>query len=251
MLIRRAVLLVEDEEFVRNFLARELEAGSWHVTAVGSGDDALSRLGATKFDVILCDLDLKRGPTGLDVLARLPAINAGTPFILLTAHGSVGRCRDALLLGAADFLQKPITRRTLLAALEHAMASDDDEVPDASAEDTLLDLPYDEAGAAHVRHAIEVIERRYAEHGLSVGDIADEVGVSPDYLARLFKARVGHSPIEHLNKCRIDRARHLMAHSPNLSIYEVGYECGYASASRFARWFRRFSGSVPSQFRMN
>ena len=101
---RRKILLVEDEELVRNYLKHQLQEGSWNVTAVGSGEDALAQLESTTFDAVLCDLDLKRGPTGLDVLARMPSANEGTPFVLLTAHGSTGRCREASsgLLGEAD-----------------------------------------------------------------------------------------------------------------------------------------------------
>lgn len=248
----RTLLLVEDEEQVRKLLAGLLTTHGWLVTAAASGDEALARLAAFAFDIVLCDLDLGRGPNGLDVLARRPSKNEITPFVILTAHGSTHRCRDAFLRGATDFIEKPFRRAALLATLDHAVADavDASELPiDAASTDDAPALPYDEAGAAHVRHAIQIMERRYAEFDLAVGDVAAEEGVSPDYLARLFKARLGHSPIDHLHDVRISRAEELMALSPNLSLYEIGYACGYKRTSKFGSWFRRLRGSAPSKFR--
>lgn len=98
------------------------------MTAVGSGTEALARLETTAFDIVLCDLDLGRGPNGLDVLSRMPAENQGTPFVILTSHSSVGSYREASILGATDFLEKPISRTLLLATLDHAVA-DGAELP--------------------------------------------------------------------------------------------------------------------------
>ena len=249
---RRTILLVEDEELVRNYLRDFLQRNAWTVSAVSSGNEALARLAGFEFDIILCDLDLGRGPNGLDVLSRMPSRNKETPFVILTAHGSTGRCREAFLRGATDFLEKPGRPAALLATLDHAItdvADASEPTIDVSLTDDALALPYDEAGAAHVRGAIKIMERRYTEFDLTVGDVAAEGGVSPDYLARLFKARLGHSPLEHLHELRITRAEDLMALSPDLSIYEIGYACGYQRTSKFGSWFRRLRGSVPSQFR--
>ena len=249
---RRTILLVEDEELVRNYLKQLLTKNAWAVTAVGSGDEALAQLAALKFDIVLCDLDLGPGPNGLCVLSRRPCPNRETPFVILTAHGSTERCREAFLRGATDFIEKPIRRAALLATLGHSVAdaTDASEPPiDGVSTDDVLEMPYDEAGAAHVRHAIQIMERRYAKFDLAVGDVAAEEGVCPDHLARLFKARLGHSPIEHLHEVRISAAEYLMAHSPDLSIYEIGYACGYKRSGKFSSWFRRLRGSVPSQFR--
>lgn len=248
---RRTILLVEDEELVRNYLKHELEQGSWIVTPVGSGDHALAQLESTKFDAILCDLDLKRGPSGLDVLARMPPANQGTPFVILTAHGSTGRCREAFLLGAADFLEKPIGRALFLATLDHAVADVVDGVGlpiESNSTADVLDLLYDEARAAFVRRAIEIMERRHTEFGLTIATVAADVGLSADYLGRLFRERLGRSPLQHLHHVRIGRAAELLTNS-HLSIYEIARDCGYQRNSEFSSWFRRLRGSTPSGLR--
>ncbi len=242
---RRTILLVEDEELVRNYLTHELTQAGWAVTVVATGTEALLRLDTTVFGAVLCDLDLRRGPSGLDVLSRMPSKNEKTPFVILTAHGSTGRCRDAFLLGAADFLEKPISRGLLLATLDHAIADAADESNSTASQDDFVDLLYDESGAKHVRGAIQIMERRHPECDLRIADIAIEEGVTSEYLARQFRARLGQSPMEHLHRIRIGRAEFLLVQSA-LSIKEIGYLCGYARTSKFSSWFRRLRGVMPS-----
>lgn len=245
---RRTVLVVENDGHVRKFLSEHLTKHGWIVTAVDLGDDALARLAAASFDVVLCDLDLGRGPSGLDVLRQKPSRNATTPFVILTGHGSTGRCREAFLLGAADFLEKPLSSARLLASLDHVVADAADLVVAFEAESASPALVSDAAGAEHVRRALAVMERRYREFDLQVEDVAQEVEVTPEYLARLFRALLGRSPLEQLHEIRINIAEELMAQS-RLSIYEIGYDCGYQQTSKFSSWFRRLRGALPSESR--
>ena len=247
----RTVLLIEDEEQVRNLLIGLLTAHAWRVTAVASGQEALAQLEHVEFDIVLCDLDLGRGPDGLDVLSRMPIVNEETPFVLLTAHGSTGRCRDAFIFGAADFLEKPISRGLLLATLDHAVsdASETSELPiDIASPDDVLELPYDEAGAALVRRGVLIIEGGYRDSDLTIARVAREAGASPEHFSRQFRLRIGRSPVQYLHNVRIRHAERLLANS-DLSIYEIGCECGYKRNSEFSSWFRRLRGSTPSKSR--
>ncbi|MEI6243481.1 MAG: response regulator [Acidobacteriota bacterium] len=249
---RRTILLVEDEELVRNYLKQLLTKNAWAATAVGSGDEALAQLAAFKFDIVLCDLDLGRGPNGIDLLRGMPSENEGTPFVILTAHGSIGRCRDAFLFGASDFLEKPLNRSALLSTLEQAISGSSEAWVEDPALATSDDAPHglvdDAIGAAHVRRAIQIMEHRYAEFDLTVSMVAAEEGLSPDHLGRLFRERIGRSLLEHLHHIRTSRADELLATS-RLSSYEIARACGYQRTSEFSSWFRRHRGAPPSGFR--
>ena len=96
----RSILVVDDEPAVRQVLDHLLSTQGWRVEQSESGSAALARLDATAFDAILCDLDLRSDIDGIELLRRMPAMNHQTPFLLLTGHGSVARCREAFLLGA-------------------------------------------------------------------------------------------------------------------------------------------------------
>ena len=168
--------------------------------------------------------------------------------MILTSHSSIGRCREAFLLGAADFLEKPVGRASLLATLDQAYTDAVAPLIDSTAPDVLLDLPYDETGAALVRRGIQIIERRFPEHDLTIACVAKEAGASPEHFSRQFRARIGSSAVEHLHKARISHAERLLFNS-NVSIYEIACECGYKRNSEFSSWYRRLRGSTPSRLR--
>lgn len=244
----RTILLVEDEEQVRILLAGLLAAHAWIVTAVASGDEALARLAAFEFDIVLCELDLGRGPNGLDTLSRMPPRNKRTPFVILTAHGSTGRCREAFLRGAIDFIERPIRQAVLLATLRQALAEAAEQPIEITSEDAMLGLPDCRAGAALVRRGIQIIERLFGESDLTIAHVARQAGSSPEHFSRTFRARTGRTAVEHLHEVRIRHAEPLLVNS-GLSIYEIGFECGYKRNSEFSSWYRRLRGSTPSRLR--
>lgn len=178
----------------------------------------------------------------------MPATNQGTPFIILTSHSSTGRCRDAFLLGATDFLEKPLNRAALLAALDHAVADAVEAPIGIASVDVMLDLPHDEAGVALVRRGIQIIERRFGDSDLTIARAAKEAGASPEHFSPQFRARIGRSAVENLHEVRIRNAERLLANS-DLSIYEIGFECDYKRNSEFSSGYRRLRGSTPSKLR--
>src|SRR5690606_25059977 len=82
----------------------------------------------------------------------------------------------------------------------------------------------------------------------AIPDMARLAALSPSQLHRIFKRRLGISPINWLRRERINRARRLLADRA-LSIAEVGRRCGYADPYHFSRDFRRLCGQSPSPFR--
>ncbi|HCH62511.1 MAG: sigma-54-dependent Fis family transcriptional regulator [Deltaproteobacteria bacterium] len=101
------VLVVDDEEDIRDFLADALEVAGHVVEEASDGKAALSRLARRSFHVMLTDLSMPR----MDGMALLRAAREEHPdleVIMLTAHGSVGHAVEAMKLGAFDYLQKPV-----------------------------------------------------------------------------------------------------------------------------------------------
>lgn len=113
-----AVLLVEDEEVVRLVSARLLAAAGWRVIEAGSAEEGLAAVGAEAPAVILLDLSLP-GITGLEAIGRFQAASPA-PIVIMTGHGDAELRKDALLLGAKDFLVKPVPPQGLDRALRSA-----------------------------------------------------------------------------------------------------------------------------------
>ena len=127
------ILVADDEQGLREFIAEALEDDGHSVASAADGEEAARRLARESFDLLITDLRMPR-MDGLELLRRARAEQPEMEVILLTAHGSVESAVEAMKLGAFDYLEKPISsprelrllasraleRRTLLAARDRA-----------------------------------------------------------------------------------------------------------------------------------
>jgi DNA-binding response OmpR family regulator len=102
----QSVLIVEDERYIRVTLAFALEKLNVALDTAADGEEALQKLAARPYTVMLLDLRMP-GIDGMEVLRRVPEIRPGLKVIIITAYGSVEAAVEAMKLGAVDFLQKP------------------------------------------------------------------------------------------------------------------------------------------------
>jgi DNA-binding response OmpR family regulator len=103
------ILLVEDDEDLREVLAGGLLAEGHDVHAVGDGDAALDALAATRHELVLLDLGLgPRGPDGIGVCRRLRASDLEPYVMVLTARDGEADVVLALEAGADDYVTKPV-----------------------------------------------------------------------------------------------------------------------------------------------
>jgi two-component system response regulator FlrC len=101
------ILVVDDEEGVRSFLADALVVDGHDVEQAEDGDDAWRKLAARPFQVLVTDLKMPRRD-GMDLLRQVRRDLPQVEVIVLTAHGSVGGAVEAMKLGAFDYLEKPL-----------------------------------------------------------------------------------------------------------------------------------------------
>ncbi len=100
------LLIVDDDEILRQALARRFERQGMAVTTAASGAEAVARAGAARHDVALLDLHLPDS-TGIEVLERLKEAQPELEALMLTAHGSIETAIQAMKRGAYDYLTKP------------------------------------------------------------------------------------------------------------------------------------------------
>jgi two-component system response regulator AtoC len=101
------ILVVDDDEGVRTFVAETLEADGHAVQQATDGVDAARRIDAEGFHVMVTDLRMP-GMDGMALVRKAAAEQPELEIIVLTAHGSVETAIEAMKLGAFDYLQKPI-----------------------------------------------------------------------------------------------------------------------------------------------
>ena len=114
------VLVVEDEENVRELLLTVLAENGYRVEAVRTGEEGLRQLDSQLYDLVLLDLNLP-GMHGLNVLGAGTALQTDAQFIVMTAFGSIDSAVEAMKLGAVDFIKKPFRTEELLHVLTRAM----------------------------------------------------------------------------------------------------------------------------------
>jgi CheY-like chemotaxis protein len=101
------VLVVDDDEVVRSSYVRTLKSTSCEVEAVLDGDRALRAMEAESFDVVLLDLRMP-GMNGMSVLETIKRRWPGSQVVIITGYPSIETAKEAVRLGAYDYLAKPV-----------------------------------------------------------------------------------------------------------------------------------------------
>lgn len=118
--VRRRVLLVDDDDALREVVAFQLEEQGWLVRTANGAAAALATFETGAFDAVVTDLRMP----GVDGLSLLQTIRERDPLVsvlIVTAHSSVDAAMAAVRAGAYDFLVKPVARETLRLKVERAM----------------------------------------------------------------------------------------------------------------------------------
>jgi two-component system, OmpR family, response regulator MprA len=110
------ILVVDDDQAVRDSLARSLRYSGYEVTTANDGIDALARLSALRPDAVIMDVMMPR-LDGLETTRSLRASGNDVPILVLTARDAVGDRVDGLDAGADDYMAKPFSFEELQARL--------------------------------------------------------------------------------------------------------------------------------------
>ncbi|HZW37223.1 MAG TPA: sigma-54 dependent transcriptional regulator, partial [Candidatus Deferrimicrobiaceae bacterium] len=100
------ILIVEDNESLRAGVRLSLEESGYIVQEAATGVEAVQKLEAESFPVVVTDIRLG-DLTGVDILKKAKEVNSETEVILMTAYATVETAVQALRLGAFDYIQKP------------------------------------------------------------------------------------------------------------------------------------------------
>lgn len=114
-----SVLLAEDDPDIRELFARALESAGAAVVAVNSGGEALEALQDAEFDLLVTDMWMPN-VSGLDLCKALRAdpATARLPILMLSAYGRMRGREEAMLVGATEYLTKPIRPSMLVSKVD-------------------------------------------------------------------------------------------------------------------------------------
>ena len=115
------ILVVEDQDAMRESLVIAFRDEGYHVEGVCSGEEALQRLlGEARYDLVVTDLKMKK-VDGLEVLKAVKATNPLTEVVVITAYGTISTAVQAIREGAYDYVTKPFRHQEILRVAKKAI----------------------------------------------------------------------------------------------------------------------------------
>jgi YesN/AraC family two-component response regulator len=248
------LLVVDDTPIIRSTIAQLVRRESTvvaHVFEAANGVEAVELARRERPEIVLMDIRMP-GLDGLEASAVIRAELPATRILILSAYDEFPYVKEALKLGAVDYLLKPIRPAKLLEAI--AQVCDDLWAERGRA---LPAQPHGAAGEADgphgpgadpVQHALGYIRQHHQRPDISLNEVAEAVSLSPSHLAHLLRERAGRSYMQQLTSVRMEAARQLLR-STNLTVSAVGEAVGYQNATNFYRLFQRETGMTPAEFR--
>ena len=244
------VLVVEDEELIRKGIVLAVDWAALDCVVVGeasNGEEALDAVERYDPSLIITDLKMPR-MDGLEMLRRLRERGCGAYVIILTAYDSFEYAQSALRLGAVDFLLKPFHDGDLEQALSNLRRRIQPPAPAQSAASPPLFQGLKKGDKSkYVLEAMDYIGAHYNDPGISVGSIAQHLGLSEGHLSHLFKKETDYTLLNYLTRYRIHKAMELLRDC-RARVYEVAEAVGYKDITYFSATFKKVVGMSPSEY---
>lgn len=179
----------------------------------------------------------------------------GRGFHVELGHAWLDRMREEGMTYASGSSETLDGRQNLLVTRLYACLACDGA--GIGAEEIVLDLlagltrvdglGHETAPPAWLARVREMLHERYAE-ALRVTDLADEAGVHPVHLARVFRHHVGCTIGDYVRDLRVERACAALA-EPSRSLSAIAFETGFADQAHFTRRFKQVTGFTPGRYR--
>ncbi len=243
------VLVVEDEELIRKGIVLAVDWAALDCVVVGeaaNGEEALEAVERYGPTLIITDLKMPK-MDGLELLRRLREAGNNVYVIILTAYDSFEYAQSALRLGAVDFLLKPFHDGSLeqaVLSLQRRTAP-----PGRAGRPSVPPVLGPKKGdkSKYVLEAMDYIGTHYNDPSISVGSIAQHLGLSEGHLSHLFKKETDYTLNNYLTRYRVHRAMELLRDC-RARVYEVAEQVGYKDVAYFSATFKKLVGMSPSEY---
>lgn len=101
-----SVLIVDDEEGIRNSLAAYLKLEGYKVSTAEDGEEAIKKVRESKHNIVLLDINMP-GMDGIETLRAIKTVDFSTQVIMITAYSTFDKTMRSLEFGASDYILKP------------------------------------------------------------------------------------------------------------------------------------------------
>jgi len=232
-----SVLIVDDDAEARRLACAAVSKGlpGYTIRTAENGTAGLAAIVADPPNLVILDL-MMPDVDGFEVLDRMRADERTrqVPVVILSGRQLSLNDVKRLEQHAAVTLQSKgiLSEEEIITSLHRTLFGTDTLPPQTS---------------ALAKRAIAYLHQNYARP-LARWEIAEGIGVSEDYLSRVFNRELGISPWDYLNRYRVSRAKELLCLTHD-SISRIGRRVGFSDPAYFSRVFRRITGVSPRAYR--
>jgi signal transduction histidine kinase/CheY-like chemotaxis protein len=242
------VLIVEDNEELRNFLAGKM-GEDFTVFVAGDGEKAWQTIRSNAPDLIVSDV-MMPNKSGFELceLVKSTWETSHIPVILLTALTEKARQMQGLGLGADDYLTKPFDMNLLIQKIRTIIRNREVvrekalKLINRDASDTLL---ANEINDKFVKKLMEIAWANLGNSGFDKDEFASGMNVSSSLLYKKVKSLTGQSPTDLMKTIRLRHASELLP-TRKYTVTEVSEICGFNSVGYFSTVFKSFFGKSPA-----
>ena len=247
----RTLLIVEDDDDVREYLVTELR-NYFEVTEVTNGSEAWEQINEQRPDIILSDVAMPL-MNGFELTQRIKKDKtlSDIPVVLLTAFSDDVKRERGFTVGADDYIQKPFSVRTLVARLSQLLEQRDKlRNAYAAAEVTtpVVAIVKDERDKKFLDTLEAWVYGHLSDTTLNVDELANSMGFGRSSFYRKVNALTGMTPNNYIRRIRMEESKKMLEET-NLTISEVAYKTGFNNAFYFSKCFKGYYGMPPSRFR--
>jgi signal transduction histidine kinase/CheY-like chemotaxis protein len=114
------ILVIDDEQGIRDLLSYELSADGYTVETAADGEEGISKIKKGGFNIVITDIKMPRAD-GLHVLAEIKKIDSSIEVIMATGYGTIETAVESMKKGAYDYITKPFNMEEILLILEKAL----------------------------------------------------------------------------------------------------------------------------------
>lgn len=226
------LIIADDERPARYMLASMLTDAGFSPDSIleaGDGNELVALASSVKARVGFVDIRMP-GLDGLAAIAEARQSSPDTVWVVVSSFADFEYARKAIRLGVTEYLVKPVSPAELMACLSRLQLG--------------TDSPRNDPVLGPI---LEHVERNF-NADVSISDLAEQSGLTPNYLSSLFHQKLGVTFSVYLARLRMEHARKLLAGSSS-GIADIARAVGYSDVRHFSRKYRDVMGEYPSETR--
>lgn len=257
------LLIVDDETIACSTIRCIIESNFPQIGMISeayNGKAALEKAQELEPDIVIMDIEMPM-INGIEASRRIKNLLPKCAIIFLTAFASFTYAKQAITLGAVEYLLKPVEPEELVAIMKQTLR----QIKSDSLMDGILPPKNEEKKKLYadkelqkvqgigerslmVVHEVKAYIDAHYMDDISVESLADQFQISVSHFNRIFKQSFQVNCKEYITSVRVEKAKEYLTGSV-LNVSEIGSMVGYPDANYFTKVFRKKTGMTPKEYR--